>query len=138
MVSMKELEKRAFSEQALELAFEFNRYVIDHPEIAKKLGEEACLVFQVEGEEQFSRWSRRVAAKHIKDGKGVVYVKIKKMKPVRSRIEKLELVKTQSFSPDAGERPARLRLRRAQTSASSVESSRRSRRSHAPHLVLSR
>ncbi len=66
-------------------------------EIAKKLGDEACLVFQVEGEEQFNRWSRRVAAKHIKDGMAVVYLKIKKMKPVRSRIEKLELVKPQSL-----------------------------------------
>jgi len=97
MVSIRELEKREFTERAVELAFEFNRYVIDHPEIAKKLGEEACLVFQVEGDEEFNRWSRRVAARYIKDGKSVVYVKIKKMKPIRSRIEKLELVKPHSF-----------------------------------------
>ena len=47
---MREMERQEFSERAIELAFEFNRYVIDHPEITKKLGEEACLVFQVAGD----------------------------------------------------------------------------------------
>lgn len=95
---MREMERQEFSERAIELAFEFNRYVIDHPEITKKLGEEACLVFQVAGDEEFNQWSRRVAARYIKDGKSVVYVRIKKMKPIRSRIEKLDLLRAPSYS----------------------------------------
>jgi len=95
---MRELEKREFSERAVELAFEFNRYVIDHPEITKELGEEACLVFQVAGDEEFNQWSRRVAARYIRNGKSVVYVRIKKMKPIRSRIQKLDLLRARGYS----------------------------------------
>ncbi|MBI3660266.1 hypothetical protein HY230_07325 [Candidatus Acetothermia bacterium] len=82
-----------FAQRVVELAFEFNRYVIENPGIVEKIGADACIFFQVEGDEEFNAWSREYAAKqHLANDQPVVWINIKKLRPIRSRIEKLELV----------------------------------------------
>ncbi|MBI1742548.1 hypothetical protein HYR54_05705 [Candidatus Acetothermia bacterium] len=82
-----------FAQRVVELAFEFNRYVIEHPEITEKIGSRACIFFQVEGDEEFNTWNREYAAKqHTSEDQPLVWINIKKLSPIRSRIEKLELV----------------------------------------------
>ena len=85
--------EQEFAQRIVDLAFEFNRYVIEHPEIAEKIGTTACIFFQIEGDEEFNDWSREYAAKHhLAEKQNIVWINIKRLRPIRSRIEKLELV----------------------------------------------
>lgn len=84
---------QAFAQRVVDLAFEFNRYVIDHPEITKKIGLKARIFFEIEGDEEFNAWSHRFAASQADGDQPVVWVRIKKLRPIQSRIEELELVK---------------------------------------------
>ena len=74
-----------------ELVSEFDQYVLEHPEFAEQLPKNAHIVLQVEGDEELNEWARHVASKNVEEGCPIVYVKIKKLKPLKSRIEELEL-----------------------------------------------
>jgi len=74
-----------------ELIKEFDRYVREHPEFADGIPRNAVVVMQLEGDRSFNQWSRKLAEIHAEEGQPVVYVRIKKLKPLRSRIEKIEL-----------------------------------------------
>ena len=75
-----------------ELVSEFDQYVREHPELAERLPKEAHVVLQLEGDEELNEWAREVARQNAEEGRPLVYVKIKKLKPLHSRIEELELV----------------------------------------------
>jgi hypothetical protein len=45
----------------------------------------------LEGEEAFNRWSREGAIRQAAPDQPIVYVKIKQLEPVRSRIKAIEL-----------------------------------------------
>jgi len=74
-----------------ELVREFNRYVREHPGFADTIPREAVVVMQLEGDEQFNKWSAELGKRHAEKGQPIVHVKIKKMGPIRSRIEELEV-----------------------------------------------
>ena len=79
-------------ERNLDLIFEFERYVVEHPTFAEKVSDDAMLVFQLEGHPAFNPWSRRLGEKQTKHGRRpIVHVTISKMGPVRSRIEALKI-----------------------------------------------
>jgi len=75
-----------------DLIKEFNRYIREHPEFADGIPNNAIVIMQLEGDEEFNRWSLELAESHAEKGQPVVYVRIKRIKPIRSRIEELELV----------------------------------------------
>ncbi len=87
----KELCNRRMEERNAELIFEFDMYVLEHPEFAENIPEGAIVAMQLEGDEEFNEWSRRLAQSHAEQSQPIVYVKIKKLAPFRSRIEELEL-----------------------------------------------
>jgi len=74
-----------------ELIKEFNAYIREHPEFADNIPNESIVIMQLEGDEEFNKWSSELREAHRGEGRPVVYVKIKKIRPVRSRIEELEL-----------------------------------------------
>ena len=74
-----------------DLIKEFNRYMRDHPEFADKISNNAVIIMQLEGDKEFNKWSLKLAKYHAEKGQPVVYVRIKKIKPIHSRIEELEL-----------------------------------------------
>ena len=74
-----------------ELIKEFDRYVREHPDFADEIPIRAVVVMQLEGDAKFNQWSRKLADTHAEKGQPIVYVRIQKLKPLRSRIEKLEL-----------------------------------------------
>ena len=83
---------RTMVQKNLALIFEFERYLLEHPEFGEKIPDGAVVVLQVKGDETFNRWSRRLAQKQAKDGRRpIVHVTISKMGPVRSRIQALEI-----------------------------------------------
>ena len=74
-----------------ELIKEFNRYVREHPEFADDIPKNAIVVMQLEKDPRFNHWSRKLAKAHVAHGQPIVNVHIQKLKPLRSRIERLEL-----------------------------------------------
>lgn len=74
------------------LVTEFDRYVAEHPEFAVNIPQNAQIVLQIEGDEEYNKWSRNLAEKQRERGQPVVYVKIKGLKPVKSRLIKPEVV----------------------------------------------
>jgi hypothetical protein len=73
------------------LVKEFDRYVLEHPEFAENIPNSALVVMQVDGDEEFNQWNRGLAEKQAEESQPIVYVKIKRMRPIQSRIEELEL-----------------------------------------------
>jgi len=73
------------------LATEFDRYVIEHPEFAVNIPRNAQIVLQVEGDEEYNKWSRQLAERQREPGQRVVYVKVKGLKPAKSRLLKPEV-----------------------------------------------
>ena len=72
------------------LVTEFDRYVIEYPEFAAKIPPNAQVVLQVEGDGEYNKWVRQLAGKQREPEQAVVFVKIKGLKPVKSRLIKPE------------------------------------------------
>ena len=75
-----------FEKKNAMLLTEFDRYVIEHPKFAAKIPRNAQVVLQVEGDEEYNTWSRRLAQYQREPGQQVVYVRIRGIKPARSRL----------------------------------------------------
>ncbi|KKO20376.1 MAG: hypothetical protein L3J18_00725 [Candidatus Brocadia sp.] len=83
--------KNIFVERNSMLVKEFDRYIIEHPEFADGIPDNALVVMQIEGDEEFNNWARETARGIAEKNTPIVYVTITELKPVRSRIEKLKL-----------------------------------------------
>ena len=83
--------KSAFVEKNSSLVKEFDRYILEHPEFADQLPDNALVVMQMEGDEEFNRWAKGAALEAAGKDTPVAYVTITEIKPVRSRIESLRL-----------------------------------------------
>lgn len=81
----------AFEQKNTELIKEFNRYVREHPKFAEQIPNDAVVILQLEWDDEFNAWARQLAESRRSEGHPVVVVKIKKLKPLRSRIQQLEL-----------------------------------------------
>ena len=78
-------------EKNLDLVFEFEKYVLERPEIAEKIPRDAVVFMKIAGDETFNRWSERKARKQANKGARLISVTVAKMGPTRSRIERLAL-----------------------------------------------
>jgi len=85
------IEKKRFLEKNSMLVKEFDRYILEHPEFAEKIPDNALVVMQIEENEEFNNWARRTAQSVAETDSRIVYITITELKPVRSRIEKLKL-----------------------------------------------
>ena len=83
--------ERKLVEKNLDLVFEFEKYVLEHPEITDQIPRDAIVFMKLAGDQRFNRWSERKARKQASKGVPLISVTVKKMKPVRSRIEGLAL-----------------------------------------------
>ena len=73
------------------LVTEFDRYVVEHPEFAAKIPTNAQIIIQFEGDEAYNQWSKKLAEKQREPRQKVVYVKVKGLKPAKSRVFKPEV-----------------------------------------------
>jgi len=80
-----------FTEKNIFFVKEFDRYVLEHPEFADKIPQNALVVMQMNGDDEFNIWARQAAKNSVEKNQPIVYVTITELKPIRSRIEKLEL-----------------------------------------------
>ena len=80
-----------FEQKNAELVTEFDRYVREHPDLAERIPNNALVAMLVEGDEEFNHWSQEGAKRQSEKGQPIVYVKIKRIQPIRSRIQEIEL-----------------------------------------------
>ena len=94
-ISMTRLDKKMMDKN-LDLIFEVEKYVLEHPDFARKIPRNAIVSIRIDGDEPFNRWSQRLAEKHAngKKNRPVFLVKINKMKPAASRIKQLRIERT--------------------------------------------
>jgi hypothetical protein len=83
--------KTDFTEKNTMLVREFDKYILEHPEFAEKIPDQGLVVMQMEGDEEFNTWAKKVAQTIADKQNTPVYVTITELKPVRSRIEKLRI-----------------------------------------------
>ena len=70
---------------------EFNQYLFDHPEFLEQIPQGAVVVLQLKGDEEYNRWSRRIARKTREKGQPLAFIEIKKLAPARSRLVEPQL-----------------------------------------------
>ena len=75
----------------LELSFEFSRYVLDHSELEKKIPEGALIVFDIDDDEELSRYNHALAQRNKEVGQPIVIVHIKRLLPSRLLEPKVSL-----------------------------------------------
>jgi hypothetical protein len=89
------MNKKELFEKNLELTTEFSRYILEHPEVAKRIPKDAIVVILPEYDQKLAQENLKIArAKREKD-QPMVLVRVKKLAPVRkSRLvkPKVELV----------------------------------------------
>jgi len=86
--------RRNFQKLNAELGAEFDRYVAEHPAWAQKhVPQGAKVALQIEGNAAFNTWSRQLAKRMRSAKQPVVFVRIEKLAPVRSRIFKATVQK---------------------------------------------
>ena len=75
------------------LAVEFDRYVRDHPAFAPRIPRGAQVVLQLPDDPKFNAWARRLAKRQREPRQSLVFVKITRVRPARSRLvaPKLEI-----------------------------------------------
>jgi hypothetical protein len=76
------IDPREFAKKQFELAAEFGKYVFAHPEVDERLPDGAFVYFEIEGEPDFSQYSKELAAKQRREeGVPVVRVRVKGLAP---------------------------------------------------------
>lgn len=91
-------KEHEMAEKNIDFIFEFEKYLFQHPEVANSIPKDSLVVIQVEGDDAFNQWSRQLADRQVQEGQPTVSIIIKKLGPIRSRIEEIELV-TQQEKP---------------------------------------
>ena len=68
------------------LGFEFDRYVMEHPDFAERIPPGAIVVLQLEGEDALNRWARNIAEHHRGKDEPILFVQVKGLRPPKSRL----------------------------------------------------
>ena len=80
------------------LGYEFDRYVMEHPDFAERIPLGANVVLQLEGEDAFNKWARRISERNRakdKDANGpILYVQVKGLRPPKFRIARPVIAKS--------------------------------------------
>jgi Family of unknown function (DUF5647) len=81
-----------FQKLNAELGIELDRYTFEHPTwVRKNIPLGAKIALQVEGDVAFNTWSRQLAERTRTSNQSIIFVCIKKLAPVRSRIVKADI-----------------------------------------------
>jgi Family of unknown function (DUF5647) len=76
------IDPHQFAQKQFELTAEFGKYVFAHPEADDLLPEGAFVYFEIEGEPEYSEYSRELAGKQRREeGVPVVLVRVKGLAP---------------------------------------------------------
>ncbi|MFQ5636549.1 MAG: DUF5647 family protein [bacterium] len=78
------------------LGFEFQNYLIAHPHIADKISPNTLVVFQIDGDDKFNKWSIETSLKNKEKDQPMVKISLKKWRE-ESLLEDLEISKQPEF-----------------------------------------
>jgi hypothetical protein len=70
---------------------EFDRYLLEHPELLDQIPENAELLFLPEEDPELSEENLKIAKAQRTQGRNIVMVKIGKLTPPRSRLQHVRL-----------------------------------------------
>lgn len=70
----------------LELSFEFDRYLLDHPKFAEKIPFSALVVLLPQYDRELSAYNKKAAQQNHEPNQPVVYIEIAGLKPKKSRL----------------------------------------------------
>jgi hypothetical protein len=77
-----------FFQRNSELAIEFSRYLLEHPELDNRLPGDAALIFLPEFDHELREFNLQMAREIQQEGGKVVFVKISRLRPhSTSRLE---------------------------------------------------
>lgn len=80
------MRKKELTYKNLVLGIEFDKYLVDHPDILDKIPNKSTVVLLPEYDRELYTANLKLAKKSISNGEKVVFVRIKKLAPPRSRI----------------------------------------------------
>ena len=78
-------EKELFAKN-LTLSHEFDLYLLEHPEVAERIPENALLVLLPEDDPELCAQNREMAQARREPGQPIVFVRVDKLTPPRSRL----------------------------------------------------
>ena len=70
-----------FADRQFELAEEFAKLLLEHPEMDASIPDGAAVYFEIAGEDEFNLKSRELAARDRACGQSVVFVRIEGVRP---------------------------------------------------------
>ncbi|MBI3741400.1 MAG: hypothetical protein HY257_06555 [Chloroflexi bacterium] len=85
-----------FEEKYDELFTEFNRYVVEHAEFAKRIPQDALIVLLAKSDLEFNRENLKRVKKYLrhddKPARQIVYVQVGRLAPIKSRMRNPRLL----------------------------------------------
>ena len=76
------------------LGVEFDRYLLEHPEVLEQIPEDAEVFFLPEDDPELSQENVKIAEARKAEGRKVIFVKIGRLSPPRSRLQSVRLEST--------------------------------------------
>ena len=89
------MNKKELFEKNLELTLEFSRYVLEHPEVARRIPKDAIVVILPEYDQELAEENLKIVEARREENQPMIVVRVKKLAPPRkSRLVEptLELV----------------------------------------------
>lgn len=80
------MRKKELAYKNLALGIEFDKYLVDHPEILNRIPNKSTIVLLPEYDRELYQANLKLAEKRIAEGEKIVFVRIKKLAPSKSRI----------------------------------------------------
>lgn len=80
------MRKKELAYKNLALGLEFDKYLVEHPEILNRIPNRSTLVLLPEYDRELYKANLKAAQEKIAEGGQVVFVRIKKLAPPKSRI----------------------------------------------------
>jgi len=76
------MNKNDIEAKNLILGMEFDKYLMEHPDLMEKIPENALVVFLPEYDPGLSRQNKRIAEEQREKGQPIVFVRIERLAPV--------------------------------------------------------
>ena len=80
------MNQRDFFTKNLTLSTEFDLYVMEHPEVAEQIPQNAIVVLLPEDDQELCAYNIENANKHKKANQEVIFVRIRGLEPPHSRL----------------------------------------------------
>ena len=80
------MKRKEWAYKNLVLGVEFDKYLVEHPEVLDKIPNKSTVVLLPEYDRELHQANLKLAKRSIANGEKVIFVRIKKLAPLKSRI----------------------------------------------------